>query len=135
MKEKRTEIEATASTDGSANIADIENQVFAEVLGPERYGRVRCQGSFVTPTKYFGSKSSQYMPSQSQSSQAEIQRLKQQLTQFQAEMEAKEAERERREAERATREAEREAAYQNLQQQFQDMMAMLKQNQPRNLSP
>ena len=35
MKEKRTEIEATASTDGSANIADIENQVFAEVLGPE----------------------------------------------------------------------------------------------------
>ena len=120
-------MEVTASTDGSANIADIENQVFAEALGPERYGRVRCQGSFLTPTKYFGSKSSQYMTSQSQSSQAEIQRLKQQLTQFQAEMEAKEAERERREAERAAREAEREAAYQNLQQQFQD--------QPRNPSP
>ncbi|GMI70113.1 hypothetical protein HRI_000680600 [Hibiscus trionum] len=176
LRGKKTEYEATASTNGSVNMEEIENQVIADVLGPERYGRVRCEGSFVTATKYFGANSSQYMPSQSQSSQAEVHRLKQQLSQFQAEVQAREAKRERkeaeilrreaerevererreaeilrreaereaererreaeiarREAEREAREAEREAAYQKLQQEFEEMMAMLRQNQPKNL--
>ncbi|GMI78907.1 hypothetical protein HRI_001560000 [Hibiscus trionum] len=72
----------------------------------------------------------------SQSSQAEVYRLKQQLSQFQAEVEAREAERERkeaeREAERERKEAEREAAHQKLQEKFEEMMAMLRQNQPKN---
>ncbi|GMI98292.1 hypothetical protein HRI_003498500 [Hibiscus trionum] len=141
LRQKKTEYEATASTNGSINMEEIENQVIVDVLGPERYGRVRCQGSFVTPTKYFGANSSQYMPSQSQSSQAEVYRLKQQLSQFQAEVAAREAERERKEAERdaeiarkeaerEAREAEREAAHQKLQERFEEMMAML-QNQPK----
>ncbi|GMI71152.1 hypothetical protein HRI_000784500 [Hibiscus trionum] len=125
MKDKKIEFEATASTNGSANLDDIDNQVIADVLGPERYGRVRCQGSFVTPTKYFGAQSSQYMPSQSRSSQAEVNRLQQQLTQFKAEVEA-------REAERAAREAEREASYKSLENKFQELMAMFKQNPPQN---
>ncbi|PPS10194.1 hypothetical protein GOBAR_AA10450 [Gossypium barbadense] len=44
------------------------------------YGRVRFQGSSVTPTQYFGSGSYQYMPS---GSQAEVQRLRDQITQMQ----------------------------------------------------
>ncbi|KAK8548089.1 hypothetical protein V6N12_061011 [Hibiscus sabdariffa] len=42
LREKRTEYETSASSAGSAvNMADIDNQVIAEVFGPERYGRVR----------------------------------------------------------------------------------------------
>ncbi|GMJ10410.1 hypothetical protein HRI_004710200 [Hibiscus trionum] len=116
LRGKGVEYEATASTDDSTNVHEMENQVIGDVLGPERYGRVRCQGSFITPTRYFGPSSSQYMPSQSQSSQAEVNRLKQQIAQFKAEVAAKEA--------------EREAAYQAFQNQFQELMAMLKKNPP-----
>ncbi|KAK8562307.1 hypothetical protein V6N12_010391 [Hibiscus sabdariffa] len=43
LREKRTEYETSASSAGSAvNMADIDNQVIAEVFGPERYGRVRA---------------------------------------------------------------------------------------------
>ena len=52
-------------------------------MGPERYGRVRFQGSGVTPTQYFRSGSQQYMPSGSQA-QAEVQRLRDQIAQMQA---------------------------------------------------
>ncbi|KAL4335846.1 hypothetical protein GQ457_07G004070 [Hibiscus cannabinus] len=59
LREKRAEYEATASThNSSVNANDIDNQVIAEVFGPERYGRNRGQGSFVTPIAYFGSSSS-----------------------------------------------------------------------------
>ncbi|KAH1030887.1 hypothetical protein J1N35_043061 [Gossypium stocksii] len=54
-----------------------------ERRSPERYGRVRFQGSSVTQTQYFGSSSQQYMPSGSQA-QAEVQRLKDQIAQMQA---------------------------------------------------
>ncbi|KAH1046297.1 hypothetical protein J1N35_037081 [Gossypium stocksii] len=83
LKEKKAEYEATASTDSSVNHEDIDNRIITEVLGPERYGRVRFQGSGVTPTRYFGSSSQQYMPSGSQA-QAEVQRLRDQLAQMQA---------------------------------------------------
>ncbi|KAH1063477.1 hypothetical protein J1N35_028464 [Gossypium stocksii] len=83
LKEKKAEYKATASTDSSVNHEDIDNRIITEVLGPERYGRVRFQGSGVTPTQYFGSSSHQYMPSGSQA-QAEVQRLRDQLAQMQA---------------------------------------------------
>ncbi|KAK5802794.1 hypothetical protein PVK06_030417 [Gossypium arboreum] len=83
LKDKKAEYEATASTDSSVNFEDIDNRIINEVLGPERYGRVRFQGSGVNPTQYFGSTSHQYMPFGSQS-QAEIQRLKDQIVQIQA---------------------------------------------------
>ncbi|KAL1182956.1 hypothetical protein V6Z11_A02G148800 [Gossypium hirsutum] len=66
LKDKKAEYEATASTDSSVNFEDIDNRIINEVLGPERYGRVRFQGSGVNPTQYFGSTSHQYMPSGSQ---------------------------------------------------------------------
>ncbi|KAK5845479.1 hypothetical protein PVK06_001668 [Gossypium arboreum] len=72
LKDKKAEYEATASTDSSVNFEDIDNRIINEVLGPERYGRVRFQGSGVNPTQYFGSTWHQYMPSGSQS-QAEVQ--------------------------------------------------------------
>ncbi|KAH1098486.1 hypothetical protein J1N35_015407 [Gossypium stocksii] len=75
LKEKKAEYEAVASTDSSVNHEDIDNRIITEVLGLERYGRVRFQGSGVTLTQYFGSSSQQYMPSGSQA-QAEVQRLK-----------------------------------------------------------
>ncbi|KAH1046429.1 hypothetical protein J1N35_037213 [Gossypium stocksii] len=71
LKDKKAEYEAVASSDSSVNLDDIDNQIITEVLGPERYGRVRFQGFFVNPTQYFGSSSQQYMPSGSQA-QAEV---------------------------------------------------------------
>ncbi|KAH1057573.1 hypothetical protein J1N35_035638 [Gossypium stocksii] len=70
-KQKKAEYEANASTDSSVNFEDIDNRIINEVVGPERYGRVRFQGSGINPTQYFGSGSQQYMPSGSQS-QAEV---------------------------------------------------------------
>ncbi|MFQ6635635.1 hypothetical protein Gotur_012215 [Gossypium turneri] len=71
LKDKKAEYEAIASSDSSVHIDDIDNWIITEVLCPERYGRVRFQGSFVNPTQYFGSSSQQYMPSGSQA-QAEV---------------------------------------------------------------
>ncbi|MFQ6646549.1 hypothetical protein Gotur_020107 [Gossypium turneri] len=78
LKDKKAEYEAIASSDSSVHIDDIDNRIITEVLGPERYGRVRFQGSFVNPTQYFGSSSQHYMPSGSQA-QAEVQRLRDQM--------------------------------------------------------
>ncbi|MFQ6636077.1 hypothetical protein Gotur_013615 [Gossypium turneri] len=75
LKDKRVEYEAIASSDSSINLDDIDNRIITEVLGPERYGWVRFQGSFVNPTQYFGSSLQQYMPSENQA-QAEAQRLR-----------------------------------------------------------
>ncbi|MFQ6648453.1 hypothetical protein Gotur_021698 [Gossypium turneri] len=55
LKDKRAEYEAIASSDSSVNLDDIDNRIITEVLGLERYGWVRFQGSFVNPTQYFGS--------------------------------------------------------------------------------
>ncbi|MFQ6651846.1 hypothetical protein Gotur_024009, partial [Gossypium turneri] len=77
LKDKKAEFEAIASSDSSVHLEDIDNRIITEVMGLERYGRVRFQGSFVNPTQYFGSSSQQYMPSGSQA-QAEVQRLKDQ---------------------------------------------------------
>ncbi|MFQ6651621.1 hypothetical protein Gotur_023875, partial [Gossypium turneri] len=83
LKDKKAEYEAIASSDSSVHLEVIDNRIITEVLGPERYGRVRFQGSFVNPTQYFGSSSHQYMTSGSQA-QAEVQRLKDQMAQMQA---------------------------------------------------
>ncbi|KHG24896.1 DNA repair and recombination radA [Gossypium arboreum] len=83
LKEKKVGYEAIASTDSSVNLENIDNRIITEVLGPKRYGRVRFQGSGVTPTQYFGYGSQQYMPSRSQA-QAEVQRLRDQIAHMQA---------------------------------------------------
>ncbi|KAK5824570.1 hypothetical protein PVK06_019350 [Gossypium arboreum] len=114
LKDKKAAYEATASTDSSVNFEDIDNRIINEVLGPERYGRVRFQGSGVNPTQYFGSTSHQYMPSGSQS-EAEVQRLKDQIVQIQASTDEQisqlRAEAAAREAEAAAREAEQNRKY------------------------
>ncbi|KAH1083271.1 hypothetical protein J1N35_023032 [Gossypium stocksii] len=53
LKDKKAEYESIASTDSFVNLEDIDNRIITEVLGPERYGRVRFQGSGVNPTQYF----------------------------------------------------------------------------------
>ncbi|XP_052482017.1 uncharacterized protein LOC105783240 isoform X2 [Gossypium raimondii] len=63
LKNKKAEYEAIASSDSFVHLDDVDNQIITEVLGPERYGRVRFQGSFVNLTQYFGSSSQQYIPS------------------------------------------------------------------------
>ncbi|MFQ6656433.1 hypothetical protein Gotur_026546 [Gossypium turneri] len=47
LKDKKAEYEVIASSDSSVHLEDIDNRIITEVLGPERYGRVRFQGSFV----------------------------------------------------------------------------------------
>ncbi|KAG8481368.1 hypothetical protein CXB51_026128 [Gossypium anomalum] len=125
LKDKKAEYEATASTDSSVNFEDIDNRIINEVLGPERYGRVRFQGSGVNPTQYFGSTSHQYMPSGSQS-QAEVQRLKDQIVQIQASTDEQISQ---LRAEAAAREAEQNRKYNELQLQLQSMMTMFQQFQ------
>ncbi|PPS02482.1 hypothetical protein GOBAR_AA18186 [Gossypium barbadense] len=83
LKDKRAEYKYIASSDSFVNPDDIDNRIMTKVLGPERYGQVRFQGSFVNPTQYFGSSSRQYMPSGNQA-QAEVQRLRDQMAQMQA---------------------------------------------------
>ncbi|KAG8490796.1 hypothetical protein CXB51_014008 [Gossypium anomalum] len=157
LKEKKVEYEATASTDSSVNLENIDNRIITEVLGPEKYGRVRFQGSSVTPTQYFGSSSQQYMPSGSQA-KAEVQRLRDQIAQmqaktveqiaevqrkyeeFQQQLRAEAAEREAaaatreaavaaREAEATAMAAEQSKKYDDLQLQLQQMMQMFQQSQ------
>ncbi|KAK5836241.1 hypothetical protein PVK06_012012 [Gossypium arboreum] len=74
-EDKRAEYEAIALSDSSVNLDNIDNRIITKVLGPERYGQVRFQGSFVNLTQYFGSSLQQYMPSGNQA-QAEVQRLR-----------------------------------------------------------
>ncbi|PPS20044.1 hypothetical protein GOBAR_AA00536 [Gossypium barbadense] len=57
LKDKKAEHEAIALSDSSVNLEDIDNRIIIEVLGSEKYGRVRFQGSGVNPTQYFGSSS------------------------------------------------------------------------------
>ncbi|MFQ6660884.1 hypothetical protein Gotur_029238 [Gossypium turneri] len=83
LKDKKAEYEVIASSDSPVHLDDIDNRIITEVLGPERYGRVRFQGSFVNTTQYFGSSSQQYMPSGSQA-EVEVQRLRDQMAQMQA---------------------------------------------------
>ncbi|KAG8481376.1 hypothetical protein CXB51_026158 [Gossypium anomalum] len=71
LKEKKVEYETIASTDSSVNLENIDNRIITKFLGPERYSRVRFQGSSVTTIQYFGSGSQKYMPSESQA-QAEV---------------------------------------------------------------
>ncbi|KAH1074532.1 hypothetical protein J1N35_026860 [Gossypium stocksii] len=40
LKDKKVKYEAITSNDSSVNLDDIDNRIFTEVLGPERYGRV-----------------------------------------------------------------------------------------------
>ncbi|KAK5833712.1 hypothetical protein PVK06_017566 [Gossypium arboreum] len=114
QKDKKVEYEATTLTDSSVNFEDIDNRIINEVLGPERYGRVRFQGSGVNPTQYFGSTLHQYMPSRSQS-EAEVQRLKDQIVQIQASTDEQISQ---LRAEAAVREAEQNRKYNELQLQL-----------------
>ncbi|KAH1129151.1 hypothetical protein J1N35_000529 [Gossypium stocksii] len=57
LKDKKVEYEDIALSDSSINLDEIDNRSITKVLDPERYGRVRFQGSFVNPTQYFGSSS------------------------------------------------------------------------------
>ncbi|KAK5771222.1 hypothetical protein PVK06_047408 [Gossypium arboreum] len=143
LKEKKAEYEAIASTDSSVNLENIDNRIIIEVLGPKRYGRVRFQGSGVTPTQYFGSGSQQYMPSGSQA-QPEVQRLRDQIAQMRANTVEKITEVQRkyeelqqqlranaaeREATAAAMAAEQSKKYNDLELQLQQMMQMFQQSQ------
>ncbi|MFQ6660352.1 hypothetical protein Gotur_028922, partial [Gossypium turneri] len=146
LKDKKAVYEAIASSDSSVHLDDVDNRIITEVLGPEMYGQVRFQGSFVNPTQYFGSSSQQYMPSGSQA-QVEVQRLRDQMAQMQAttvevqrkyeelqlqlktDAAAREAEVAARQEEAAAREVEQSKKYDELQQQLQNMMKMFLQSQ------
>ncbi|KAK5836199.1 hypothetical protein PVK06_011956 [Gossypium arboreum] len=83
LKDKKVGYKTIPSSDSFVNLEDIDNRIINEVLGPERYGRVRFQGFGVNPTQYFGSSSQQYMPSGSQP-QDEVRRLRDQIALIQA---------------------------------------------------
>ncbi|MFQ6659734.1 hypothetical protein Gotur_028515 [Gossypium turneri] len=114
LKDKKAEYKAIASSDSSVNVDDIDNQIITDVLGPDRYGRVRFQGSFVNPTQYFGSSSQQYMPLGSQA-QVEVLRLRGQMAQMQASTVEQITQ---LKAEAVSREAEVQRKYEELQLQL-----------------
>ncbi|KAK5819798.1 hypothetical protein PVK06_024821 [Gossypium arboreum] len=132
LKDKKAEYEAIASSDSSINLEDIDNRIITEVLGLERYGRVRIQGSSVNPTQYFGSSSQQYMPSGSQA-QVKVQKLKDQMAQMQASIGEQiaqlKAEATSFKEKVAAREAGQNSKYNELQLQLQNMMQMFQQFQ------
>ncbi|KAK5839658.1 hypothetical protein PVK06_008482 [Gossypium arboreum] len=125
LKDKKAEYEAIASSNSFVNLEDMDNKIITEVLGPERYGQVRLQGSGVNPTQYCRSSSQQYMPSGSQA-QAEVQRLRDQMAQMQASTVEQIAQ---HKVEAVAREAEQPRKYNELQLQLQNMMKMFQQSQ------
>ncbi|KHG05720.1 Kinesin-like protein KIF3A [Gossypium arboreum] len=125
LKDKKVEYEAIASIDSAVNLEDIDNRIITEVLGPERYGRVRFQGSGVNPTQYFGSSLHQYISTGSQA-QAEVQRLRDQMAHMQASIVEQIAQ---LKVKAAVREAEQNKNYNELQLQLQNMMKMFQQSQ------
>ena len=52
-----------------------QEQMFVEVLGPERHGRVRGYGAGVTPTKLWGSSSSRMYDLEKRLQESEQKRL------------------------------------------------------------
>ncbi|KHG29082.1 hypothetical protein F383_13194 [Gossypium arboreum] len=120
LKDKRVEYEATASSDSSINLDDIDNRVTTEVLGPEKYGRAQAEVQRL-----------RYQMAQMQVSTVE------QITQLKAEVASREAEAKRKydelqlqlKAETVAREAEATRKYDELQLQLQNMMKMFQQNQ------
>ncbi|PPS17913.1 hypothetical protein GOBAR_AA02662 [Gossypium barbadense] len=125
LKDEKEEYESIASRDSSINLEDIDNRIITEVLGPERYGQVRLQGSGVNPTQYFGSSLQQYMPTGSQA-QAEVQRLRDQMAQMQASIVEQIVQ---LKAEAVAREADQNKKYNELELQLQNMMKMFQQSQ------
>ncbi|KAG8500581.1 hypothetical protein CXB51_004532 [Gossypium anomalum] len=129
LKEKKAEYGATASTDSSVNLENINNRIITEVLGPERsqakaeVQRLRDQIA--------------QMQANTVEQIAEVQRkyeeLQQQLRAEAAEREAATAAREAataaREAEAAAMAAEQSKKYDDLQLQLQQMMQMFQESQ------
>ncbi|PPS14168.1 hypothetical protein GOBAR_AA06422 [Gossypium barbadense] len=112
--------------------AEIMEKLKDKRAGLERYGQVqfRFQGSFVNPTKYFGSSSQQYMPLGNQA-QAEAQRLRDQMAQMQASTIEQIAQ---LKAEEASKEAEAQRKYEELQLQFKAEAERGKQRQAKNMT-
>ncbi|PPR91733.1 hypothetical protein GOBAR_AA28954 [Gossypium barbadense] len=108
LKKKKAEYEMIASTDSYVNLENIDNRIITKVLGPERYSRVRFQGSAPSNTC--------------------LPRVKLKLK-FRAEAADKEATAVAREAAAAAREAEASKKYDELQLQLQQMMQMFQQSQ------
>ncbi|KAK5786082.1 hypothetical protein PVK06_040709 [Gossypium arboreum] len=122
LKEKKVEYEAIASTDSSINFENIDNRIITEVLGPERYGRVRSQGLVLPRPNILD-------PAPSNTCLSGV-KLKQK---FRVEREGATATREAattaREAEAVAMAVEQSRKYDELQLQLQQMMQMFQKSQ------
>ncbi|KHG23919.1 Membrane protein [Gossypium arboreum] len=110
LKDKRAEYEATASSDSSVNLDDIDNRIITEVLGPKS--------------------SQQYMPSVNQA-QAEVQRLRDQMAQMQASTVEQIAQ---LKAEAASRKEKAQRKYNKLQLQLKAEAAAREAEQQENMT-
>ena len=67
-----------------------QDQMFVEVFGPERHGRVRGYGAGVTPTKLWGSSSSRMYDLEKRLQESEQKRLESENKRIEADVELKE---------------------------------------------
>ncbi|CAK9146657.1 unnamed protein product [Ilex paraguariensis] len=88
------------------------NEVFTQVMGPERLGRARTYGFGLSPRDLFGHKKSEEM-------QAMQSQLDEQLSRHKAEMEAKQLEMEAQQAQMEKQMSQMEAKFDTQQRQFE----------------
>ncbi|KAG8472497.1 hypothetical protein CXB51_034179 [Gossypium anomalum] len=121
LKDKKAEYEATASTDSSVNLENIDNRIITEVLGPESQAKTEVQRLRDQMAQ---------MQANTVEQIAEVQRKYEELQrQLRAEAAEREAAAAEREAAAAAREAEHRKKYDDLQLQLQQMMQMFQQSQ------
>nr|XP_010911610.1 uncharacterized protein LOC105037669 [Elaeis guineensis] len=71
-------VEHTSESSSSVECSSVEDQVFTELMGPERYGRVRGYGVGVTPIQ-FSAMSRYTQECRQNNSTAEVRRLETQI--------------------------------------------------------
>ena len=120
------EYQVTAPSDSSVNMYDVENEIFTDVAGKERHGRVRGVGMGPTPSTYYGASAQRYSCSQTRSTQ-EVQTLRHEMRTMQEHFEEAEAARQAQIARLEEARDKERRRYEQLQSKFDLLMDLMQQ--------